>query len=161
VRNVSRQYRVAARPEHLAAPPETLDEDPPLADVMTRQLIGITMDADVHVALRLLTSLGVRHLPAMAEDRCQGVVFEQDVLRALAGELSVRPTPALVADLYRPVAVMAATDRRSRAAQWMARTGLDAVVVAEDDKFVGIVTATDLVRSLASVPGPRGTRHSP
>jgi CBS domain-containing protein len=60
----------------------------------------------------------------------------------------------LVADLYQPVEVMAPTDRRSRAAQRMARTGLDAVVVAEDDKLVGIVTATDVVSSLAATPGP-------
>jgi CBS domain-containing protein len=139
-----------ARPVRLAAPPETLDQDPPLRVLMTGNLVGISLDADVHVALQLLTSLGVRHLPAMADGRCQGLVFEQDVLRELAATTYPPRRPALVENLYRPAPVMRPTDRRSHAAQRMARTGLDAVVVAEDDgNLLGIVTATDLVRSLA------------
>jgi CBS domain-containing protein len=148
------QYGATAQPKHLAAPPETLDEDPPLAELVTRQLVGISMDADVHVALHLLASLGVRHLPAMAASRCHGVVFEPDVLRALAAGPCLPPPPVLVANLYQPVAVMAPTDRRSRAAELMAQTGLDAVVVADGDELVGIVTATDVVRSLAVTRAP-------
>ncbi|MDT7695893.1 MAG: hypothetical protein QOI75_5260, partial [Pseudonocardiales bacterium] len=46
-------------PIRFDAPPETLDDDPPLSSLMTHQLVGITPDADVHVALRLLATSGL------------------------------------------------------------------------------------------------------
>jgi CBS domain-containing protein len=39
----------------------------------------------------------------------------------------------------------------------MERTGTDAVLVVERDRLVGIVTSTDLVRSLAPSAGQDGT----
>lgn len=131
----------------LAAPPETLDEDPPLAELMTRRLVGITPDADALVALRLLADAAVRHLPVLQGDRCQGLVFEHDIVRCLAeGRLRGAVT---VGELCRPVPALRPTDRRSTAANGMRASGVDAVLVTEGHRLVGLVTATDLIRSLA------------
>jgi acetoin utilization protein AcuB len=143
---------------HLAAPPETLDSDPPLRHLMTHQLVGISLDADVHVAHALLSNTPVRHLPAMDGDRCRGLVFEHDVLGVLATQLpSGQVRPALVAQLYRRVPVLRPDDHRSTAAREMTATGLDAVLIITNEQLVGIVTATDILHSLAA-PSPDTVR---
>lgn len=144
---------VAGEP-HLAAPPETLDEDPRLRELMTRRLVAITADSDVHVALRLMVSAQVRHLPVMDGPRCLGVVFERDVLRGVLEELAQADQAVLVAQLRRPTPSLRATDRRSRAAACMADSGLDAVLVHDGERLIGIVTASDIIGSLVrGMPG--------
>jgi CBS domain-containing protein len=135
---------------NLDAPPETIDDDPRLSTLMTRRLVGITPDAAVHVALRLMSTTGVRHLPVLEDGlTCIGVVLEADVVRAAAaGELQRPGLPLTVAALCRPAAAVRAYDRRGHAAVRMCETGIDAVLVIEDTHLVGMVTATDLVRSL-------------
>lgn len=144
---------MSAGESHLAAPPETLDEDPRLRDLMTRRLVAITADSDVHVALRLMVTAQVRHLPVMHGPECLGVVFERDVLRGVLEDLAEPDNPVLVGQLRRPTPSLQATDRRSRAAACMAASGLDAVLVHDGERLTGIVTVTDVVRSL--VPGAR------
>jgi CBS domain-containing protein len=145
-------------PVHLDAPPETLDDDPPLTSLMTHRLIGITPDADLHVALRLLATSGVRHLPVLTDGRCLGLVCERDVVRHLAGPDAPLPTP--VAQLYRPAPVLGVRDRRSTAAAQMQAADIDAVLVVKNGRLVGIVTATDLVRSLAQGTRPQEPKGS-
>lgn len=136
----------------LAAPPETVDDDPPLSALMTRRLLGITPDADVLVALRLLTEASVRHLPVLKGRRCLGLIFEHDIVRCLA-EGRLRGDVA-VAELCRPVPALRPTDQRCAAAVHMRASGLDAVLVTEGQRLIGLVTATDLIRSLGSGRAP-------
>lgn len=134
----------------LDAPPETLDDDPRLAELMSRRLIGITPDAAAQVALQLMATAGVRHLPVMDNGACVGMVVEADlVLAAAEGELQRAGPPLTVAAMCRPAAMLLAHDRRDLAAALMCETEIDAVLVVEDGSLIGIVTATDLVRSLA------------
>ena len=48
-------------------------------------------------------------------------------------------------------------DHRSTAAEQMRATGIDAALVCEGETVVGILTATDLIRSLASEAGTSPT----
>ena len=52
--------------------------------------------------------------------------------------------------LTRPVASLPVSARRSDAARCMDADGIDVVLVTDGQGLVGIVTATDLVRSLAT-----------
>jgi CBS domain-containing protein len=134
----------------LDAPPETLDDDPRLSALMTRRLVGITPDAAAEVALNLMATTGVRHLPVLDGGTCVGMVVESDVVLAAAeGELHRAGAPLTVAALCRRAAMLHAHDRRSLAAALMCETGIDAVLIVEDATLIGMVTATDLVGSLA------------
>ncbi len=128
----------------LAAPPEAMDDDPSVAAVMTPRIVAITPDAPLHTGLRLMASGNVRHLPVIDAAGCRGVVLETDLVNAVA-----IGTPALVGPLARPVPTLPVTRRRSEAAQAMLAGDVDAVLITDDDRLVGIVTATDMVRSLA------------
>ena len=144
---------------HLAAPPETLDEDPPLAELMTAPLLGVTPDTGIKVALCLLTEAGVRHLPVMDGARCLGLVFEHDVLRRVADGGWMR-SELSAGELCRPAPMLRPGDRRSAATGRMWHAGVDAVLVVADDKLIGIVTATDVLRSLAGAPSGGASAES-
>ncbi|GAA2558719.1 CBS domain-containing protein [Pseudonocardia hydrocarbonoxydans] len=138
------------RPERLAAPPDCQDDDPMVSTLMTTRVVAITPDAPVSTALNLMASAGVRHLPVLDGTRCRGVLREPDVIRhLLASPISpVDRAATPVARLTRPAASLPASARRSDAARCM-DADTDAVLVTDRHGLVGIVTATDLIRSLA------------
>jgi CBS domain-containing protein len=84
------------------------------------------------------------------EGRLCGVLLEIDVVQALAlaDNPMIRP-PMLAGELCRTAPVVRPGDHRSVAARRMCDSGIDAVLVCGDESVVGILTATDLVRSLA------------
>ena len=132
---------------HLAAPPDVLDEDPIVRTLMTPRIVAITPDAPLHTALCLMASGDVRHLPVLDGPHCVGIVVETDLVQAVA----VGAAP-VVGPLARPVRTLPVTARRSEAARAVLDSGIDAVLVTDGGRLVGIVTATDLIRSLAERP---------
>lgn len=131
------------------APPGTLDDDPRIASLMTTRVVAVTPDAPLHTALRLMAVEDVRHLPVLEGASCLGMVGETDLVHAVAVG-----GPALVGPLARPVPALPDAARRSTAARTMVAAGTDAVLVMEHERLVGILTATDLVVSLAGPPDP-------
>jgi CBS domain-containing protein len=144
--------QLMTRSRQVAAPPETMDDDPLLGRLMSTRLIGITPDAPLSTALHLMATAGVRHLPVLDDERCCGLVLEVDLARFVSqGAGSSEERAALhVEDLTRPSEPLPATARRSDAAIRMQAEHVDAVLVTEEGRLVGIVTATDLVRSLVA-----------
>ena len=152
---------MTAGPPHLAAPPEAMDEDPPLSRLMTTHLVAITPDSPMSTALHLMATTGVRHLPVLDGERCCGIVLEADIARFVSrGFGSPRERAALhVEDLTRPTEPLPITARRSDAAFRMQTEHVDAVLVTDEGRLVGILTATDLVRSLAAVTATADHEH--
>ena len=138
-----------SHPPRLAARPEAADDDPRITSLMTSRLIGIVPDAPVDIALRRMVDDGTRHLPVMAGNRCLGMIGETDLVRAMTYQ-PPGAAPVLVGDVCRPVAELGPADRRSDCARLMAEAGTDVVVVVDGTRVLGIVTATDIVRSLAT-----------
>jgi CBS domain-containing protein len=136
-------------PQHqqLAAPPEVVDDDPPVTSVMTPRIVATTPDCPLHTGLNLMVSRNVRHLPVVEGSRCLGVVLETDIVRAVA-----IGGPPLLGPLARPMPTVPAGGRRSLAARALLDGDVESVLVTDGDRLVGIVTTTDLVRSLASAP---------
>jgi CBS domain-containing protein len=137
---------------HLAAPPEARDDDPPVTGLMTHRIVGITTDVSLSTALRLMAEGGIRHLPVFEGTRCCGLLLESDVVDRLLVGLPAERSAESIAHLVRSAPVVTTAARRSGAARSMRDGGLDAVLVTEQDRLVGVVTATDLVRSLAGPP---------
>jgi CBS domain-containing protein len=137
-------------PLRLNAPSEAHDDEPAVRHIMTSSVVAITADSDLLIASRLMAARSVRHLPVMDGGRCCGLLLEIDVILALAAADNplVRP-PLLVGELCRPAPTVRPEDRRRAAAQQMRDADIDAVLVCAGDAVVGILTATDLVRSLA------------
>jgi len=143
-----------------AARPDVADDDPFVASLMTTPVVAIVPDAPLAVALRLLASRRVRHLPVVEGSRCLGVLLDTDIAHLLA--YSPRPTnvPSLyVADVCRTAPEVHPRDRRSTAAARMRDSNVDFALVMDGDQLVGIVTSTDLVRSIAADVAPASPTH--
>jgi CBS domain-containing protein len=136
--------------QHLTAPPEAGDDDPRVTAVMTHRIVGITADASLSTALRLMTASHIRHLPVFDGAECCGLLLETDVVDHLVTGLPAERATRSIARLVRPAPVVSTAARRSDVARRMQEARLDAVVVTEQGRPVGIVTATDLIRSLAA-----------
>ena len=143
-----------------AARPDVADDDPFVASLMTTPVVAIVPDAPLTVALRLLATRRVRHLPVVDGSRCLGVLLDTDIAHLLA--YSPRPTkvPSLyAADVCRTAPEVHARDRRSTAAARMRDANVDVALVMDGDRLVGIVTSTDLVRSIAADVAPASPTH--
>jgi CBS domain-containing protein len=148
----------------LNAPPDTLDDDPPLTAVMSRDVVTIDGGARLPSALHLMATTGVRHLPVVEHGRCLGVLVETDLIRSLAPDthpagpaVSSAAVTTPLRRLHRPTPQLPPTARVSDAARHMSTDVSDAVLVVDRGRVLGIVTATDLVRLLAH----RDTRRTP
>jgi CBS domain-containing protein len=132
--------------------PDDPPVDPPVTDFMTTRLVGITPDAAVSTALRLMARAGLRHLLVMDGRHCLGMLTEVDLVRCMAQGGALTPGWShVVGEIAHPVEAMPVTASRSDAARRMAN-GAEAVLVTGGDRLLGIVTTSDLIRSLAAVP---------
>ncbi|GGT00873.1 CBS domain-containing protein [Streptomyces chromofuscus] len=129
-----------------------------VADVMRTAVAAITVDETVLVAWELLERSGSRHLPVVRPDgRCAGLLDRADVAVACAA-----PAASLsglrVHDLlpgHGPALVHAEQTVR-HAADLMTYTETDALLVLDEDgRLAGVLTAADIVAALAGRPAQK------
>lgn len=137
-------------PPGLAAPPEALDDDPPVRVVMT-PLDPVEAPTTLRVATALdrLRALDTGHLLLRCHGRFRSV-DEVDLLRHVL-EGGARPARLLddLSDLARPVTCVGPRMRRSEAAELMLAQGLSVLVVVADGVPCGVLDARTLLHSVA------------
>ena len=137
-------------PPGLAAPPEALDDDPPVRMVM-RPLGPIEVPATMRVIIALdrLKSLGTGHLLIRRHGHVRAVA-EVDLLRHLL-EGRARPSHMLnpVSDVSTPVTTVGPEMRRSQAAEQMLPPGRPVLVVVADGKPCGLLDPLTVLHSVA------------
>lgn len=130
------------------APRDGGPSDVRVKSVVSHWVLGIEPDASLDVALKEMAQAGVRHLPVVLKGRCLGLLHEADVLWHLWAHPGARV--ASIDCCRRPSPVVDIADYVARAAVVIDGAGTDAAVVTERGRVVGVITATDLVRLVAS-----------
>jgi CBS domain-containing protein len=137
--------------------------DPRISTLMTGRVVAVLPGTRLIDALRVMDSAGVRHLPVIEGNRCVGLLAEIDMLRQLVMQGLLRPRCTMrltVGEVCRrPAPVVPIWSTRAIAAQVMLATGSDAVVVLDNERLLGIVTAYDLAASLAESTPEGPGRH--
>jgi acetoin utilization protein AcuB len=120
---------------------------------MTRHPHTIRIDEKLDTAQKLMSSLGVRHLPVLEAGKLVGVVSDRDMKGA--GKSADARKSVLVSDVFieEPFSVDIDTSLFV-VAQTMAEKKLGSAIVLEEGKVAGIFTAVDACRALADVLGP-------
>jgi acetoin utilization protein AcuB len=115
-------------------------------------VLAISPDADAITALGVMSDQGVRHLPVVRGNRCEGLVIEADLLRAIT--VAASSQPPTVGMLYRryPPTVAKDADLPTVAAAILGG-GLDAALVVHGCALVGIVTSIDVLAAIAERRG--------
>ena len=117
-------------------------------DIMTNWVATIESTATAHDASRLMTDKDVGALVVTDNEKCIGIVTERDLVRKV---LTYRLDAALVAlsDVFsRPLITTSPDEDLKKAAMKMAVKIIRRLPVLEGEKLAGMLTATDLAKSL-------------
>jgi CBS domain-containing protein len=136
--------------ERLVPALDLLDDDPTVDSFMSQDVVVIGPEADPGTALQTMAWHHVHHLAVLEPGGVDGLLTETAAIRAIADDRLGTP----VGDLTVPLPRVRPRNRRSDAARIMYANEVDAVLVVDADTVLGIVTATDLVRSLTGWCGP-------
>lgn len=135
-----------------------------IEQIMTREVVTIAMDDDLHKADELFAEHGFHHLLVMENGRLVGVISDRDLLRHLSpfiGKMSERTQD--LSTLHRrihqvmtrqPVTVRPEAEATDAANMMLAHRVSCLPVVTRDGHTVGIVSWRDLLRHFATQPAP-------
>lgn len=115
----------------------------------SHRVLAVHPDTDVITALRVMGDNGVRHLPVVSGHRCQGIVIEADLLRAVATTTGTRLPTAGALCHRRPPTVPEGAELSAVAAA-IFDGGIDAALVVHGGALIGIVTSTDVLAAVAN-----------
>lgn len=115
---------------------------------MTRDVVTVPSTATVADALDTLNAHTIRHLPVVDGGHVVGILSDRDLRMAMTG----RPDETTVSDVLTedPMTVPSAAPVED-AARLLVEHDVGCVPVVDDGELVGIVTASDLLRSFVEL----------
>ena len=131
--------------------PDPAATDATVADIMSRRIVAIRSDCDLHVAVQTFLRTALRHLVVVDRERAVlGILTVEQTMTALASSIS---SVRLVGDhVPSPGARVRVSDSVRDAASVMLTSQVDALPVVDDDgRVVGVVTWSDILTSVAGV----------
>ena len=116
-------------------------------DLMTKNPVILTPAEDLSLADNIFQLGRIRHLPVVEEGRLVGLVSHRDLLRACGTRRGAEISAIKAREVMTTgVTTVRPTTPLRRAANLMMHNKFGCLPVVEDDKLVGILTETDLVR---------------
>jgi len=119
-----------------------------VGDIMTQRVATVSTEATAAEAAQAMSSRGVSCLIAMHRGAVAGIITEKDLLRRVVA-LQKDPAATEVADVMSfPVVVVPPAYSILSAGKKIDRMRLHRLVVTADNKVLGIVTQTDIMRAV-------------
>lgn len=132
-------------------------------ELMTRDVVSITEGDNLALGDDLLKLHHIRHLPVTREGRLVGLVSHRDLIRALARQQGRHATPIWAKDVMsRDVETVSPDTSVREVVEKLLDHKFGCLPVVEDDqRLVGIITESDLVRLAGTLLEEREQgRHS-
>ena len=117
-------------------------------DIMTQKIKTVGIDASVEEAVLKMNKFNIGSVVVVDVERSRplGIVTERDVLRLV--ERYPEPLIIKVKDVMsQPLVTVGDDTGMEEAARLMAREGIKRLPVVQDDKLVGIVTSSDIMKA--------------
>ena len=134
-----------------------------IEQIMTQEVVTITPENTLYEAARIIGEKHIGSLIVMKYETPVGVITERDLLREvvargidlekdwLVGGVTIKEEKVEEIMSY-PLTTIPLTSSIKEAAQMMIEKKIRRIAVRESGKVVGIITASDLIRSLPEVP---------
>ena len=134
-----------------------------IGEIMTREVVTIDPESTLHEAARIMGEKHVGSLIVLKYDTPVGMITERDLLSKvsasgidlekdwLVGGVSIKEEKVEKFMAY-PLVTIRLTAKIKEAAQMMIEKRIRRLAVFEGGKLVGIITTSDLIRSLPEVP---------
>ncbi len=138
----------------------------PVARIMTETVVVIEVDRPVSEALDCFLQYPIHHLPVVRDNRLVGMLSSADLIkleyfapRGTGDRASFLDARFRIEQIMRtPVTSRRASTSVDEVANLIIESGVHAMPVVDDhDVVIGIVTTTDIIRSLLHGPPRRGT----
>ena len=128
-----------------------------VAEVMSTDLLTLKLTDTLRLADDMLNLAQVRHFPVLDGDTIAGLVDQDDLLHASMASLVRHPQDpprealgsVVVKDIMKPAITISPDLEIRAAAEIMVEKGVEALLIASNEKLLGLVTRTDLLRQLA------------
>jgi CBS domain-containing protein len=128
-----------------------------VAEVMSSDLLTLKLDDTLRLADDMLNLAQIRHFPVLDGDNLAGIVNQDDLLHASMASLVRHPNDSprealgsvVVKEIMKPAITISPDTPIRAAAKTMVENGIEALLVVGNEKLLGLVTRTDLLRELA------------
>jgi CBS domain-containing membrane protein len=136
-----------------------MKKNEPVSSIMTKDVITVDYKDSLDTAERFFKTKYIRHIPVVKNNKIDGMLSYTDLLRISFADsvldVDGDPVTSQVYDLFTIEHVMAKnivsvspTTTIKETAEILAKREFHAIPVVDDDKLVGIVTTTDLIKYL-------------
>ncbi len=116
----------------------------PVKEIMSREVISISPKYSIKESVSVMTENGIGSLPIVdKEGKVVGIVTERDFALALAGSLTNETVGEI---MIKDVITTTPGTPIESCSKIMVRNNLRRIPVVEEDKMIGIVTSTDILR---------------
>jgi CBS domain-containing protein len=133
-----------------------------IEEIMTHEVVTITPESTLYEAARLMGEKHIGSLVVMKYDTPVGIITERDLLSVvssgidlekdwLVGGVSIKEEKVEKFMSY-PVITICLTSQVKEAARTMIEKKIRRLAVCEYGNLVGIITASDMIRSLPEIP---------
>lgn len=133
-----------------------MKKDVPVSEIMTKNILRLSLSDNLSTAESLMKKNHIRHLPVVENERIVGMVSLNDLLRisfADAVDAEGEEVETSVYDMFTIEQVMtkkvewiSSTATVSEAAQLFLEYEFHALPVVDNDCLTGIVTTTDVIK---------------
>jgi CBS domain-containing protein len=123
-----------------------------VSELMTKEVVTITATKTARDASRLMADRGVGGVVVLNSGGvASGIITERDLVSRVMAK-SLKPDTTLVGDVMStPLVTVSTHDSLEKAAEIMSINKVRRLPVMERDSLAGIVTATDMARSLTII----------
>lgn len=132
-----------------------MNTNTPVSSIMTKNLITADIADDLRHVSTLLKRNHIRHIPVVSGDKLVGIVSKSDIMRLSFGDIYEGREQAddTIFDLLKLEQVMVSNPRTVQAgdtiktvAEIFAHEEFHALPVVDNEKIVGIVSTTDVIK---------------
>ncbi|HUP08883.1 MAG TPA: CBS domain-containing protein [Caldimonas sp.] len=124
----------------------------PISSLMSRDVVTVSLEDTVAEVEACFAEQQLGWAPVVDEHgTLMGVLSNADLVRFRAGGRDLSAVPAWQLSTYGPITVSPDTPART-VAQRMVETAIHHVVVTDEGRIVGVVSALDFVRAYAGGP---------
>ena len=115
-------------------------------EIMIRAVKTVGVNVNVRKAVQKMNKFDIGSIVVMDGKKPVGILTERDILRLV--EQSIDPSIIKVKEVMSsPVTTISPDTSIEDVARLMAKKGVKKLPVTEDDRLVGIVTATDIMKA--------------
>ena len=131
-----------------------------VSSIMTRDMVTVDYKDDLESAEHLFKAHKIRHIPVVKGNELKGMLSYTDLLRISFADAIGEDEMSIDSVVYnmftieqvmvKSVVTMPSTSSIKEVAELLTRRNFHAIPIVDDDKLVGIVTTTDLLKFLLS-----------